>query len=157
MVNLRIISIGKTKERWIQSGFDHYSKLLSKYARLEEDIVKAEKVLDESRGDSLLKKEGERIISRLRKDEPVVVLDQNGKLMSSEQLSEHLNKHFKSGKSRIDFVIGSALGVSEDVKAHADLLLSFSRMTFPHELAKLMLTEQLYRAMSILHGGKYHK
>ncbi|NIP44618.1 MAG: 23S rRNA (pseudouridine(1915)-N(3))-methyltransferase RlmH, partial [candidate division Zixibacteria bacterium] len=83
MVNLRIISVGKTKEPWIQSGFDHYSKLLSRYARLEENTIKGEKVLDESRKDILLKKEGEKILGRLGRNEPVVVLDQNGKLISS--------------------------------------------------------------------------
>jgi 23S rRNA (pseudouridine1915-N3)-methyltransferase len=157
MVNFRIISVGKTRENWIQSGFEHYSKLISKYARLEESIIKAEKVTDESRGDVFLKKEGERILSQLDRDTPVIILDQRGKILSSETFAQYLDNNFKSGKSRIDFVIGSALGLSDEVKAKADLLLSFSKMTFPHELSKLMLAEQLYRAMSILHGGKYHK
>ncbi|HEQ99774.1 MAG TPA: 23S rRNA (pseudouridine(1915)-N(3))-methyltransferase RlmH [candidate division Zixibacteria bacterium] len=157
MVNFRIISVGKSKESWIRSGFEHYSKLISRYARLEENTIKAEKVLDESRKDIFLQKEGERILNRLGNAAPVVVLDQAGKLMSSEKLSQYLNKHFKSGNNSIDFVIGSALGLAEEVKARADLLLAFSKMTFPHELARLMLAEQLYRAMSILHGGKYHK
>ncbi len=157
MVNFRIISVGKTREGWVKSGFDHYSKLISKYARLEERIIKAEKVTDESRGDIFLQKEGERILNQLAQDTHVIVLDQRGKILSSEKLAQYLDNNFKSGKSRIDFVIGSALGLSDEVKARADILLSFSKMTFPHELSKLMLAEQLYRAMSILHGGKYHK
>ncbi|MBD3217997.1 MAG: 23S rRNA (pseudouridine(1915)-N(3))-methyltransferase RlmH [candidate division Zixibacteria bacterium] len=157
MVHFRIISVGKTKEGWVQSGFDHYSKLISKYARLEESIIKAEKVTDESRRDVFLQNEGERILNQLDQETPLIVLDQRGKILSSEKLAKYVENNLKSGKSRIDFVIGSALGLSDEVKARADMLLSFSKMTFPHELSKLMLAEQLYRAMSILHGAKYHK
>ena len=157
MVKFRIISVGKTRESWIQAGFEHYKKLASKFANVDEIIIKAEKVMDESRKDFILEKEGERILSQAGKNSPLIVLDQAGKHITSEKFAQELNRYFKSGKSAIDFVIGSALGLSPKVKERADILLSFSKMTFPHELAKLMLAEQLYRALSILHGGKYHK
>ena len=157
MIKFRIISVGKTRETWIQAGVAHYTKLASKFACVDESIIRAEKVIDESRRELILEKEGERILSKTGKDSPLIVLDHNGKIVYSEKFARELNGYFKSGKSSIDFVIGSALGLSDNVKARADLLLSFSKMTFPHELAKLMLAEQLYRALSILHGSKYHK
>lgn len=157
MVHFRVISVGKIKETWIHTGLSHYKKLISKYAEVEEIIVKGEKILDESRRQIILDKEAVDIISKLSPGNPLIVLDEHGKNMESQKLAEILDEYFKGGKSAIDFVIGSPLGLSSQVKEKADIILALSKMTLPHEFARLMLTEQLYRAMSILHGGKYHK
>jgi 23S rRNA (pseudouridine1915-N3)-methyltransferase len=157
MVHFRIISVGKIKEAWIQAGLDHYAKLISKHARIEDTVVKGEKILDESQKAIILEKEAQSIMARLNPGNPLIVLDEHGKNIDSLKFASQLDKYFKSGKSSIDFVIGSPLGLSEHIRQKADLILSLSKMTFPHELARLMLVEQLYRAMSILHGSKYHK
>lgn len=157
MIHFKIISIGKVKEPWITAGLEHYRKLLSKYATLEDIIVKGEKILDESQKKILLNKEAQAILGRLKAGEPVICLDEHGSQFDSPKLADRLNRYFKSGQSAINFIIGSPLGLADEIKQRADLVLSISRLTFPHEMAKLLLSEQLYRAMSILKGGKYHK
>ncbi len=157
MISLRIISVGKSRETWIEEGVDHYKKLISKHARIEDEIVRAEKVHDESQKAIVLDKEAGLIESRIKGSNPLIVLDETGKNMSSNTLTELLDQYFIGGKNEIDFVIGSALGLSPQLKKRADHLLSLSKMTFPHELTRLILAEQLYRAMSIRAGSKYHK
>jgi 23S rRNA (pseudouridine1915-N3)-methyltransferase len=157
MVHFRIISVGKIKETWIRDGLEHYGKLVSKYARVEEIVVKGEKIRDESQKAMILEKESQAIFARRNPDNPLIVLDERGKNIDSVQLASILETYFKSGKSSIDFVIGSPLGLSDQIRQKANIILSLSKMTFPHELARLMLAEQLYRVMSILQGGKYHK
>jgi 23S rRNA (pseudouridine1915-N3)-methyltransferase len=157
MIHFRIISVGKTREKWIQQGIDHYTKLLSKSARIEDVIVRSEKVLDETKKDFVLGKEEENILNRLKTGNPAIVLDEHGKHFGSTDFAALINDYTNHGKSGFDFVIGSALGLTEGVRKKADLIMSFSSLTFPHEIAKLLLTEQLYRAMSILSGSKYHK
>ena len=157
MIHFRIISVGKAKEAWIETGFSHYNNLLSKYAALEDVVVKAEKVRDESQRDLVLAREEENICARLESDNFLIVMDAAGKQYTSEKLAEYFNSKFNQGRSRFDLVIGSALGLSYKLKERADLLLSLSKLTFPHELTRLILAEQLYRALSILRGSKYHK
>jgi 23S rRNA (pseudouridine1915-N3)-methyltransferase len=157
MVHFRIISVGKIKEAWIHTGLEHYKKLISKYAAIEEITVKGEKILDESKKQMILEKEARAIIPKLNSANPLIALDEHGNNIDSPKLASTLDKYFKAGISSVDFVIGSPLGLSDHIKEKADLNLSLSKMTFPHELARLILAEQLYRAMSILHGGKYHK
>jgi 23S rRNA (pseudouridine1915-N3)-methyltransferase len=157
MIHFKIISIGKVKEPWITTGLEHYRKLLSKFATLEDIIVKGEKILDESQKNILLKKEARSILTRLKAGEPVICLDEHGSQFDSPKLANRLDRYFKSGQSTIRFIIGSPLGLADEIKQRADLVLSLSSLTFPHEMAKLLLSEQLYRAMSILKGGKYHK
>jgi len=157
MIHFKIISIGKVKEPWIATGLEHYRKLLSKFATLEDIIVKGEKILDESQKKILLKKEAHSILGRLKAGEPVICLDEYGSQFDSPKLADRLDRYFKGGQSTICFIIGSPLGLADEIKQRADLVLSLSRLTFPHEMAKLLLSEQLYRAMSILKGGKYHK
>jgi 23S rRNA (pseudouridine1915-N3)-methyltransferase len=157
MIHFKIISIGKIKEPWITAGLEHYRKLLSKFATLEDIVVKGEKILDESQKKILLKKEAQAVLGRLKSGEPVICLDEHGLQYDSPKLADRLNHYFKNGQSTICFIIGSPLGLADEIKQRADLVLSLSQLTFPHEMAKLLLTEQLYRAMSILKGGKYHK
>jgi len=157
MIHFRIISVGKARDAWIESGFSHYSNLLMKYANLEDIHVKAEKVYDESRRKQVLVREQENITSRLEKDNQLIVLDAGGRQFSSEKLADYFNDKFVQGQSRFDLVIGSSLGLSDEIKKRGDLLFSLSKLTFPHELTRLILAEQLYRAMSILQGSKYHK
>lgn len=157
MIHFKIISVGKVKEPWITAGLEHYRKLLSKYATLEDIIIKGEKILDESQKEILLKKEAHQIMGRLKAGEPLICLDEHGSQYDSPKLADRLDHYFKGGQSTIYFIIGSPLGLADEVKRRADLVLSLSKLTFPHEMTKLLLTEQLYRAMSILKGGKYHK
>jgi len=157
MIHFRIISVGKTREKWIQQGIDHYSKLLTKTARIEDVIVRSEKVHDESQKDILLGKEAESITSRLKSGNPTIVLDEQGTHFTSIEFATKIKSYTDHGKSGFDFIIGSALGLDGALKKKADLLLSLSDFTFPHEIAKLLLAEQLYRAMSILSGSNYHK
>ena len=144
MIHFRIISVGKAKESWIETGFSHYSNLLSKYANLEDVVVKAEKVRDESKRRQVLAHEEENIISRLESDNFLIVLDAHGKQFTSEKLADFIKVKCNQGRSRYDLVIGSALGISDKLKERADLLLSLSKLTFPHELTRLILAEQLY-------------
>jgi len=157
MIHFRIIAVGKIKEPWIKAGLKHYYKLLSGHAAIEEITVRAEKIIDDSQKDIILKKEAKSILARLKNDDVVICLDERGALYDSYTFADHLNRCFNSGKNAITLVIGSPLGLSDEVKSKADMVLALSKLTFPHELTKLILAEQLYRALSIISGGKYHK
>ena len=145
MRHIRVIYPGKTKEGFIRSGIDKYLRLLKPYARMELIEVKA----GTGTPSLVIKEESERLLRAV--EPPFYLLDRDGKELSSEEFAEVL-----SGLSRIDFVIGGAFGVSDELKASASLRLSLSRLTFTHELSRLILLEQLYRAMTIIEGRKYH-
>lgn len=156
----RIISVGKIKEVFYQQGIKEYLKRLGAYANIE--LVdglegKANPRAGKSEIDKILQKEGEKILNLLGKDEILAVLDINGRRMDSWQFAQHINEWNNSGKNRINLVIGSSHGLSETVKKQAALAISFSGMTFPHQMAVLILSEQLYRGFKILKGEPYHK
>ncbi|WP_026584778.1 23S rRNA (pseudouridine(1915)-N(3))-methyltransferase RlmH [Bacillus sp. J33] len=159
-MNISIITVGKLKEKYLKLGIDEYLKRLSAYAKMEIIEVPDEKApeeLSETEMIQVKQKEGERILSKVHPDAHVIALAIEGKMKSSEELADSLDKLATYGKSKIAFVIGGSLGLSQEVLQRADEKLSFSKMTFPHQLMKLILLEQVYRAFRINRGEPYHK
>ncbi len=155
-MKIRILTVGKIENRNIQHLVDLYLKRLRHYLPVALQPIKAEKL--KNRADSqVLEQEGKRLLQQVTESDYVIVLDKEGKQPSSEELAQLFNQLARRSIKQIIFVIGGPIGLSDEVKQKADILLSFSNMTFPHELAAVMLTEQLYRAQSILAGEKYHK
>ncbi|MFJ5718287.1 23S rRNA (pseudouridine(1915)-N(3))-methyltransferase RlmH [Neobacillus sp. NPDC093127] len=159
-MNISIITVGKLKEKYLRLGIDEYLKRLSAYAKVEVIEVADEKAPEELSELEMLQvkqKEGERILTKISQDTYVIALAIQGKLASSEELADSLDKLATYGKSKIAFVIGGSLGLSEEVLKRSNEQLSFSRMTFPHQLMRLILVEQVYRAYRINRGEPYHK
>ena len=159
-MNISIISVGKLKEKYLRLGIEEYLKRLSAYAKVEMIEVADEKAPEELSDLQMLQvkqKEGERILSKINTDTHVIALAIQGKLQSSEELADTIDKLATYGKSKIAFVIGGSLGLSEEVIKRSNDQLSFSRMTFPHQLMRLILVEQIYRAFRINRNEPYHK
>ncbi|WP_404356849.1 23S rRNA (pseudouridine(1915)-N(3))-methyltransferase RlmH [Cytobacillus firmus] len=159
-MNISIITVGKLKEKYLKQGIDEYLKRLSAYAKM--DIIevpdeKAPEELSETEMVQVKQKEGERILAKIHPDAHVIALAIEGKMKSSEELADNLDKLATYRKSKVAFVIGGSLGLSQEVLQRADDKLSFSKMTFPHQLMKLILLEQIYRAFRINRGEPYHK
>lgn len=152
MTGIRLICVGRLKERFYQDACAEYVKRLGAYCRLEICELPEEA----GRPDGL-RREGARVMESIVPGSFVVALCIEGESMSSEQLASRLSALQTRGVSRLNFIIGSSEGLDPGVKARADLRLSMSPMTFPHHLARVMVLEQLYRALSITAGGKYHK
>lgn len=148
-MKIRIIAVGKLKEPYLKQGIEEYAKRISKHSSVEVLELKEEKI---DNVELAKEKEGKEIIKHLKDDEFVVVLDQRGTAMTSEQFSEVLKNNPK-----IAFVIGSHIGLSNEVLYKAKLTLSFSKLTFPHQMIRMFLYEQIYRGFSIIHNEKYHK
>ncbi len=159
-MNITIISVGKIKEKHMKQGIDEYLKRLSAYTKiniLELPDEKAPENLSHTQMQQIKKKEGDRILDKIHPDAYVIALAIEGKQASSEQFAERLGRLSASGKNSVVFVIGGSLGLSDEVMKRADEALSFSKMTFPHQLMRLILVEQVYRAFRILRGEPYHK
>jgi len=159
MRNIRLITVGKLKESYLSQGCAEYLKRLSAYAKvqvIELDETRLPERPSQAQIDAALAPEGEKILDKA-KGSALIALCVEGDLLSSEQLAAKLDALEVQGNSAISLIIGSSFGLDEAVKKAAVLRLSFSRMTFPHQLMRLMLCEQLYRACSISAGGKYHK
>ena len=159
-MKITIACVGKVKEGYFRDAISEYSKRLSRYIRLEIREVADEKTPDgASPAEELAikQREGERLLSVIREDAWVIALAIDGKALSSTGLAQEIDRLGITGKSHIVFVIGGSLGLSGDVLARADYKLSFSAMTFPHQLMRLILLEQIYRAFRIIHHEPYHK
>lgn len=159
-MNISIVTVGKLKEKYLKQGIEEYLKRLTAYAKVDVIEVadeKAPEVLSELEMVQVKQKEGERILAKISQDTYVIALAIQGKLSSSEELADSLDKLATYGKSKIAFVIGGSLGLSEEVIKRSNEQLSFSRMTFPHQLMRLILVEQIYRAFRINRGEPYHK
>ena len=159
-MKISVITVGKIKEKYLRDAIAEYSKRLSRYCKLEIIEVADEKTPDQAGGaaeDAIRAKEGERILKFIRDDMYVITLEINGKMLTSEEFAEKLESLGVQGKSSIAFVIGGSIGLGKDVLKRSDFALSFSKMTFPHQLMRLILTEQIYRWFSIINNGKYHK
>lgn len=160
MLNVNIICVGKLKEKFLTEAIKEYSKRLSAFCKLnitELDETKLPDKVSDAEVAIALKSESEKILAKIGKDSFKIAMCIEGKMMSSEELSKLFDKVCLEGKSRIDIIIGSSFGLSDEVKKAADLKLSVSPMTFPHQLFRVMLLEQVYRAFQISTGGKYHK
>jgi len=159
-MEIKILCVGKLKERYLREAADEYIKRLSPYARLTVVEAADEKTPDsptERQSELIKDTEGARILKSVRDDDCVIALAIDGKEYSSEAFSELIEKKAAEGKGRIAFVIGGSLGLSEAVLKRADLKLSFSAFTFPHQLMRVILLEQIYRAFRIMRGEPYHK
>lgn len=160
MLNVNIICVGKLKEKFLTDAIKEYSKRLSAFCKLnitELDETKLPDRVSDSDIANALKSESEKILAKVGKDAFVIAMCIEGKMMSSEELSKLFDRVSVEGKSRVDIIIGSSFGLSDEVKKRADLRLSVSPMTFPHQLFRVMILEQVYRAFQISTGGKYHK
>jgi len=157
LVKLKFIFVGKTKEPWIAEGMKHYQKMLSKFAELEFVNIKDEKITQHSSEKMVLEKEGERVLKYLDKKGFSFVLDQKGKMFSTEEMAGLFKEKMSQGYNDFIFITGGALGLSPELIDSADFKLSLSKMTFPHQLVRLILLEQVYRVFSIIEGRKYHK
>lgn len=159
-MKISIICVGKIKEKFFRSAIDEYSKRLSRYCKLEIVEVADEKTPDnasEHEVELIKDKEGERILKSLRKDGTIIALAIDGKMLSSEELADKIQRLGIGGESHIQFIIGGSLGLSDKVSKEADMLLSFSKMTFPHQLMRVVLLEQIYRSYRIIQNEPYHK
>ena len=159
-MQIQIIAVGKLKEKYLKDGINEYLKRLQSYAKVEITEVADEKEpANASAADEALIKvrEAERIQKHIKADTYLIVLAIEGQMLTSEQLASRLDKLALEGKSHITMVIGGALGVAPEIIKQADRLLSFSKMTFPHQLMRLILVEQIYRSYRIINGHSYHK
>lgn len=157
---IKIIAVGKIKEAYLQDAIAEYTKRLSAYTNLEIIQVADEKCgegISEKEGDLVRDKEGERILKNIKDDDYVITLEIGGKQMSSEEFSGFIENLEVTGRSGIVFVIGGSIGLSKSVSSRSNYKLSFSRMTFPHQLMRVILLEQIYRAYKIMRHEPYHK
>lgn len=159
-MKITVISVGKIKEKYLKDAIAEYSKRLGRYCKLEIIEVQDEKTPDqasETVEEQIRDKEAERILKYIRDDMYVITLEIGGKMLSSEELADKINSLGIQGKSRIAFVIGGSIGLGRKVLVRSDYALSFSRMTFPHQLMRVILLEQVYRGYRIINGEPYHK
>lgn len=160
MLSVNIICIGKIKEKYFTDAISEYKKRLGafcKFSIIELDEEKTYSDPNPSQILSILNAEGKRIINALGKNSYVIAMCIEGKQLSSRQLAEKLEDVSLGGVSEVDFIIGGSWGLSGEVKAKSSLKLSMSKMTFPHQMARMILAEQIYRAFEINNNGKYHK
>lgn len=159
-MNITIISVGKLKEKYLKLGIEEFSKRLSKYCKLdmiELDDEKCPENLSEKDMEIVKNKEGQKILSKVKSNSYVIALAIDGKNLSSEELADTMSKLAVRGNSHITFIIGGSLGLAGEVLKRADYKLSFSKMTFPHQMMKLILLEQVYRSFRINNNEPYHK
>jgi len=159
MLHITILTVGRLKERYLTAGMSEYLKRLSAYTKIK--IIEVDKEgftgrLTSSGREKIKEIEGARLLSRIQEGTFLIALDEKGAMHSSEEMAAFLKKTALEGKSNITFVIGGPLGISRPVLERADLKLSFSRLTFPHQLMRLILLEQLYRWFKITRGETYH-
>lgn len=159
-MKITVIAVGKIKEKFYTDAIAEYSKRLSRYCRLEIIQVADEKMPDgasEAQERQIKEKEGSRILAQIKDGAYVIALAVQGTMLSSEQLAGKLNRLGVDGQSQIVLIIGGSLGLSDEVLKRADYHLSFSPMTFPHQLMRVILLEQIYRSYRIISGEPYHK
>ena len=160
MLTVNLICIGKIKEKYWTDAIFEYKKRLSAFCKFNIIEIDEEKTFNNpnsSQINSILNAEGKRILNSISKGSSVISMCIEGKQLTSPELAKKLGDITLSGKSSVDFIIGGSWGLSDEVKAKSDFKLSMSKMTFPHQMARVVLTEQIYRAFEILNNGKYHK
>jgi len=156
-MKIKIIALGKIKENYIKDGVEEFLKRLKPYTPIEIIEINPIEIKDENLIDNVLNQEGEKILSQINNDTYLITLEIEGKQLSSEEFSSKINDLCNSGINEVAFVIGSSYGIGKNVKARANYKLSFSKMTFLHTFARLILIEQIYRAFKILKNETYHK
>lgn len=159
-MKISVIAVGKVKEKYWKDAIAEYEKRLSKYCKLEIIEVADEKTPDnasEALEEQIRKKEGDRILKYVKDDAYIITLEIQGRKLSSEEFAEKIEWLGVQGKSHIIFVIGGSIGLGKEILAKSDYALSFSKMTFPHQLMRVILLEQVYRGFRIRNGEPYHK
>ena len=159
-MKISILTVGKIKEKYLRDAIAEYSKRLSRYCKLEIIEVADEKTPDnasETVEDSIRSKEGERLLKYIKDDAFVITLEIAGEQLTSEKFAEKINNLGIWGTSHIQFVIGGSIGLGKEILKRSDYALSFSKMTFPHQLMRVILLEQIYRSYRIISGEPYHK
>lgn len=159
-MKIKLICVGKLKEKYLVAGIAEYLKRLQSYCKVEVYEVSDESIPNNCSlaNEMIIKsKEGRKILDKIKQDDYVILLDVAGKEIDSITLSKQLEDCMVSGKSTIDFVIGGSLGHGQEILDRANFRLSFSKMTFPHQLMRLILVEQIYRAFKIMKNESYHK
>lgn len=159
-MKITVITVGKIKEKYLRDAIAEYSKRLSKYCKLEILEVADEKTPEnasETVEERIRQKEGERILKHIKEDAYVITLEIGGKMLDSVEFSRKIETLGIQGKSHICFVIGGSIGLSQEVLKRSDYGLSFSKMTFPHQLMRVILLEQIYRSYRIMSNEPYHK
>ena len=156
-MNIKIIATGKLKEKYLKDGIDEFMKRLTPYASVEIVELPAVEIKDEHLVQRALKEEGDKVLSFIKPQAYVITLEIDGKMLSSEEFAQKIEMLTNDGISELVFVIGSSCGISSVVSERADFKLSFSKMTFLHQFARLMLIEQIYRAFKIIKHETYHK
>ena len=159
-MNITLITVGKLKEKYLKDAVYEYSKRMGSYCKLEIIELPDEKIPDNpsvKEQEMVKEKEGQRILKCVKENSFVIALEIQGKMLDSNELAEKINMLGLTGKSNITFVIGGSLGLDESVLRRSDFSLSFSKMTFPHQLMRIILLEQIYRSFRIIHNEPYHK
>lgn len=159
-MKISVITVGKLKEKYLRDAVAEYAKRLSRYCKLEIIEVADEKTPDQAGAaaeEAIREKEGGRILRYIRDDMYVITLEINGKMLTSEEFADKIESLGLQGKSSVAFVIGGSIGLGKEVLARSDFALSFSKMTFPHQLMRVVLLEQVYRGYRIINGEPYHK
>ncbi len=159
-MNITLISVGKIKEKYLRDAIDEYSKRLSRYCKLDIIELSDEKTPDnasEKEEIQIKEKEGALILSKIKENSYVIAMDLKGKHLTSEEFSNFIDNCGVMGNSNLVFIIGGSLGLSEQIIKRANYKICFSKMTFPHQLFRVMLLEQVYRAFRIMKNEPYHK
>ncbi|GAB2716888.1 23S rRNA (pseudouridine(1915)-N(3))-methyltransferase RlmH [Paenibacillus thermoaerophilus] len=159
-MNIQIVAVGKLKEKYLVQGIEEYMKRLGPYAKVsitELADEKAPESMSAAEEQQVKEREGERILAALKPDAYVIAMAIEGEMWTSEQLAAKLQELATYGRSHVAFVIGGSLGLSSAVMRRSDAKLSFGRITYPHQLLRLVLTEQVYRAFKIMRGEPYHR
>ena len=159
-MNITILCVGQIKEKYFRDAIAEYQKRLSRYCKLQMIEVADEKTKEnasEAENDLIRKKEGERLLKHIKDSDYCITLEIDGKMLTSEGLSKEIDRLGLAGKSSLVFVIGGSIGLDTAVLKRSDYALSFSKMTFPHQLMRVILLEQIYRSYLIMRGEPYHK
>lgn len=159
-MKINLIAVGKIKAKFMKLGLDEFLKRLSRYAKINIIEVGDEKIPvnpSEMELENMKDREAKKILKRIPENSYLIVLDKGGKALSSEDLAVWMQNLMLQGKSNLTFIIGGAMGLDQKIIQSADLVLSFSKMTFTHQMIRLMLLEQIYRGFKIIQGEPYHK
>ena len=155
-MNLKVIVVGRVKQGYLRAALGEFAQRINRYSSLEIIEIKEEKIASRSDPERIKEKEAERIVSKLDSRSYNIALDEQGKELSSLKFAHLFEEVSRKGYRQMSFIIGGALGLSSRVKEQADLVLALSRMTFTHEMIRLFLLEQIYRAFTIIRGEPYH-
>ena len=155
-MKIQLWSIGKTHESYVREGVEEFTKRISKYYPVEWKIISNARQTVNREENDIKKSECQTILQALQKDDYLVLLDENGKQINSPQLASFIESRANSSTRQVIFLIGGAFGVDENIKTRSNFIWSFSQLVFPHQLVRLMLAEQIYRACTIIRNEKYH-